>query len=142
MLLVVKVYLCDRIRIYSLSFKREAERWLSPCMPIMNQHIVPLFTMLLETGRAAVIHPTGTGKSFIDFKLCENNPDKTVCWLSPSEYIFEIQLENQKKATDGWEPENIHFYTYAWLMNFSENEIRQIQPDFLILDKFHRCGAE
>ena len=41
--------------------------------------------MLAETGKAAVIHPTGTGKSFIAFKLCEENPDKTVCWLSPSE---------------------------------------------------------
>lgn len=26
-------------------------------------------TMLRETGKAAVIHPTGTGKSFIGFKL-------------------------------------------------------------------------
>ena len=26
--------------------------------------------MLETTGKAAVIHPTGTGKSFIAFKLC------------------------------------------------------------------------
>jgi superfamily II DNA or RNA helicase len=32
-------------------------------------------TMLAETGKAAVIHPTGTGKSFIGFKLCEDHPD-------------------------------------------------------------------
>ena len=42
-------------------------------------------SMLSETGKAAIIHPTGTGKSFIGFKLCEDNPDKVVCWLSPSE---------------------------------------------------------
>lgn len=53
--------------------------------------------MLAETGKAAVIHPTGTGKSFIGFKLCEDNPDKTVCWLSPSDYIFRTQLENLKR---------------------------------------------
>ena len=41
--------------------------------------------MLTETGKAAVVHPTGTGKSFIGFKLCEDHPDKTVCCLSPSE---------------------------------------------------------
>lgn len=41
--------------------------------------------MLVETGCAAVIHPTGTGKSFIDFKLCEDFTNKLVCWLSPSE---------------------------------------------------------
>lgn len=44
--------------------------------------------MLSSTNKAAIIHPTGTGKSFIAFKLCEDFPDKTICWLSPSEYIF------------------------------------------------------
>ena len=43
--------------------------------------------MLLVANKAAIIHPTGTGKSFIGFKLCEENKDKTVCWLSPSEYL-------------------------------------------------------
>lgn len=47
--------------------------------------------------KAAIIHPTGTGKSFIGFKLCEDNPDKRICWLSPSEYIFITQIENVKK---------------------------------------------
>ena len=51
-------------------------------------------SMLAKTGKAAVVHPTGTGKSFIGFKLCEDHPDQTVCWLSPSEYIFQTQLEN------------------------------------------------
>ena len=41
--------------------------------------------MLAETGKAAVIHPTGTGKSFIGFKLCEDNSNKRILWLSPSE---------------------------------------------------------
>ena len=52
---------------------------------------------MLETGRAVVIHPTGTGKSFIGFKLCEDNPDKTVLWLSPSEYIY---LDNQRDMSE------------------------------------------
>ena len=41
--------------------------------------------LLDQTGKAAIIHPTGSGKSYIAFKLCEQNPDKSVCWLSPSE---------------------------------------------------------
>ena len=32
-------------------------------------------TMLAKKGRAAVIHPTGTGKSFIGLKLCADFPD-------------------------------------------------------------------
>ena len=62
--------------------------------------------MLQEKGRAAVIHPTGTGKSFIAFKLCEDNRDKTICWLSPSEYIFRTQLENLAAVSEDYKPEN------------------------------------
>ena len=98
--------------------------------------------MLNTKGKAAVIHPTGTGKSFIGFKLCENFPDKTVCWLSPSDYIFKTQLENLKNASGGYEPQNIKFFTYAKLMNMRVEEIAGITPDFIILDEFHRCGAE
>ncbi len=98
--------------------------------------------MLFETGKAAVIHPTGTGKSFIGFKLCSEYSEKSVCWLSPSEYIFKTQLENLKKATNGYVPENIIFFTYAKLMNLTEDELAEIAPDFIILDEFHRCGAQ
>ena len=96
--------------------------------------------MLSSTGKAAIIHPTGTGKSFIGFKLCEDNPDKKFLWLSPSEYIFKTQIEALKNAS-GYEPENIDFFTYAKLMNLSEVDISEIKPDFIILDEFHRCGA-
>ena len=100
------------------------------------------WNMLCETGKAAVIHPTGTGKSFIGFKLCEDHPDATVCWLSPSEYIFKTQLENLAAAADGYVPENLLFYTYAKLMNISEEELSEIRPNYIILDEFHRAGAE
>lgn len=99
-------------------------------------------SMLAETGKAAVIHPTGTGKSFIAFKLCEENPASVVCWLSPSEYIFQTQLENLKAAADGYEPGNIRFFTYARLMNMTGDELSQIQPDYIVLDEFHRAGAQ
>lgn len=98
-------------------------------------------SMLAETGKAAIIHPTGTGKSFIGFKYCEDFPEKTVCWLSPSEYIFKTQIENWK-AAGGEELENIKFYTYAKLMNMSENEIDEIKPDVVVCDEFHRAGAD
>lgn len=97
--------------------------------------------MLLETGKAAVVHPTGTGKSFIAFKLCEDFPQAAVCWLSPSAYIFKTQIENLE-AAGADVPENIQFFTYAKLMGMSETEIMEIQPDYIILDEFHRCGAE
>lgn len=98
-------------------------------------------TMLEETGKAAIIHPTGTGKSFIAFHLCEMHPNKAVCWLSPSAYIFQTQKENLV-AAGADVPDNIRFFTYARLMNLTEEELLAIRPDYIILDEFHRCGAE
>ena len=97
--------------------------------------------MLKDTKKAVIVHPTGTGKSFIAFKLCEDNPDKTICWLSPSEYIFSTQLENLYQATNGYKPNNIVFFTYAKLMGMSKEEIQAIHPDYIILDEYHRAGA-
>ncbi|MBQ9745341.1 MAG: Helicase associated domain protein [Clostridia bacterium] len=99
-------------------------------------------SMLRDCGKAAIVHPTGTGKSFIGFKLCEDFPESVVCWLSPSEYIFKTQIENLKAVSDGYAPENVKFFTYAKLMNMSEAELSEIAPDYIVLDEFHRCGAE
>ncbi len=120
-------------------------------------------SMFTHTQKACVVHPTGTGKSFIAFKLCEDNPDKRICWLSPSEYIYKTQLENLRKVMEVSAPihddldmagatdvskklksliNNITFCTYARLTCMTEDEIRALVPDYIILDEFHRCGAE
>jgi len=98
--------------------------------------------MMEDAGKAAIIHPTGTGKSFIAFKLAQQHPNKRICWLSPSEYIFKTQLENFRRVGDEEEAfENIEFVTYAKLMKSNEVYISTIKPDFIVLDEFHRCGA-
>lgn len=99
-------------------------------------------TLLGQKGKTAVIHPTGTGKSFIGFQLCLDHPESRICWLSPSEYIFQTQLENLKKVSGGWVPENILFFTYAKLMLMPTAELEEIKPDYIILDEFHRSGAQ
>ena len=99
-------------------------------------------SMIGETSMAAVIHPTGTGKSFIGFKLCEDNPESTVCWISPSEYIWQTQLDNLSETSDGWKPDNVTFITYAMLSRMSNDEMALLKPDYIILDEFHRCGAQ
>ena len=43
--------------------------------------------MLNDTGRAAIIHPTGTGKSYIAFALALAHPRKHFLWVAPNEYI-------------------------------------------------------
>ena len=101
--------------------------------------------MMEQYGKAAIVHPTGTGKSYIAFKLIEDNPEKVVIWLSPSEYIFKTQLESLKRNDPDFPLANVHFYTYAKLMCCTEGQLAEIaglQPSYIILDEFHRAGAE
>ena len=93
------------------------------------------------SGKAAVIHPTGTGKSFIGFKYAEDHPNRRVLWLTPSDYIVKTQLENLKNE-GGAELENVTFITYAKLMLMTDSELSSLLPDTVICDEYHRIGAE
>mgnify|MGYP000895896795 FL=1 len=100
--------------------------------------------MMEQYGKAAIVHPTGTGKSYIAFKLIEDNPEKVVIWLSPSEYIFKTQLESLKRNDPDFPLANIHFYTYAKLMCCTQAQLDEIaaqKPAYIIFDEFHRAGA-
>lgn len=101
--------------------------------------------MLEQYGKAAVVHPTGTGKSYIAFKLIEDHPDAAFLWLSPSEYIFRTQLENLQKQAPDFPLGNVHFVTYARLLFCTEEQLAEIaalHPAYIIMDEFHRAGAE
>ena len=101
--------------------------------------------MMQRYGKAAIVHPTGTGKSYIAFKLIEDHPEAAILWLSPSEYIFKTQLDSLKKQNADLLLANVSFYTYAKLMCCTEEQLAEIaaqQPSYIILDEFHRVGAE
>ena len=136
-----------------------------------NQHAYDMACHLLkERGRAAVIHPTGTGKSFIAFRLVLDNPKARFLWLSPSCYIVRTQLENLEKSLlpvcpvdeaekgsllpgspkkgvmqGGGMPleevlGNTEFMTYSQLA-LSVGSLSGKKLDYIVLDEFHRCGA-
>ena len=101
--------------------------------------------MLEQYGKAAVVHPTGTGKSYIAFKLIEDHPDAAFLWLSPSEYIFRTQLENLQKQAPDFPLGNVRFATYARLLFCTKEQLAEIaalHPAYIIMDEFHRAGAE
>ena len=101
--------------------------------------------MLARYGKAAVVHPTGTGKSYIAFKLIEDHPEAIFLWLSPSEYIFKTQLESLQKQEPNFPLENVRFYTYAKLLFCTEEQLAEIaalHPAYIIMDEFHRADAE
>lgn len=97
--------------------------------------------MLIEVGKVTVIHPTGTGKSCITFKSCEDYPQSHMLWCSPSRHIFGVHLENLKKS-EKFVFQNIRFYTYEKLVLMASKEITKLRPDYLILDELHHFDAE
>lgn len=99
-------------------------------------------TLLQKEKRAAVVHPTGTGKSMVAFYYAQLHPQLRFLWLSPSEYIVRTQLENVRKADPQADFSHVQFMTYARLMLLSPQAIAELAPDCIILDEFHRCGAE
>ena len=96
--------------------------------------------MMAKEGKAAIIHPTGTGKSFIAYAFIERNPNIRFLWLGPSDYIYYLQME-KLWLKQHVRFKNVVFYTYNRLM-WHDEEMEDIKPDFVILDEFHRAGAK
>lgn len=108
-----------------------------------NRQAYDAVTVMLEkASKAAVIHPTGTGKSFIAFKWIEEHAQERFVWLSPSEYIYHTQIENITHIEPDFPVWQITFLTYARLMMMTGEEMAALHPDGIILDEFHRCGAK
>ena len=66
-------------------------------------------------------------------------------WLSPSEYIFKTQIEGLQKQNPDFPLAKIHFFTYAKLMWCTPEQLAEIaalHPAYIIMDEFHRAGAE
>ncbi len=110
--------------------------------PHQEQAYQAVCRMLEQKGRAAIIHPTGTGKSYLAFKLIEDHPADSFLWLAPSEYIFRAQLENLQHSNPELKLEHVSFATYSRLLYFTQNELKRMQFTYLVLDEFHRCGSE
>jgi len=85
------------------------------------------------SNKTAVIQPTGTGKSYIIAKVVEDNKKKEILILSPSDLINE-----QMSKILGKELSNVQFMNYPTLMNYE----KELKKDIIVLDEFHRCGAE
>ncbi len=124
-----------------IAMAKEVEAVALELYPHNQKAYAAAMDSLRQSGKAAIVHPTGTGKSFIGFCLARQHPTDRVLWLTPSEYIVRTQLENLQRAS-GWQPGNIQFLTYAKLMTLVEEELDALDPKWIVLDEFHRCGAE
>ena len=93
---------------------------------------------------AAIVHATGTGKSFNALQLALDNKDKKIIYVVPYGSIIEHEKElieqNENVSLEKDFP-NLEFRTYQSFINMSKEEISKLDVDLLILDEFHHIGA-
>lgn len=82
--------------------------------------------------KTCICHPTGTGKSYIVAAVCQHF-DKVLI-LAPNIFVLKQQEEVLK-----WH-NNVSYMTYPGLMVNYHNI--QEQYDLIVLDEFHRAGAD
>ena len=114
----------------------------------LEPHNVEAYTQVKKIhekeNRAAVVHPTGTGKSYIGLKLIEDNEGKKVVYLAPSKSILhqikDDMIKNDIKFNNG-KQKTVERYTYHKLTRLLKSGKLKIKADIIILDEFHHCGA-
>lgn len=103
-----------------------------------NQFAYNKLNFSLQTNqKACVVQPTGTGKSYITAKFLEDNPDKSFLLLTSSNYIIEQFNTTFKNSFD-----NYTYIAYPSLLSNDFKTIKSKSYDYIVLDEFHRVGAE
>lgn len=92
----------------------------------------------------AILHATGTGKSYISLEFIHRHPDKKILFLtrynSIIEHLKEIISENQNINVPEY-LKNLTFMTYNSLVNMTKEELKNLDIDVMITDEFHHIGA-
>ena len=91
----------------------------------------------------SIVHATGTGKSYNALKLACDNKDKNILYIVPNnsikEHLKSILHNNDINVKNNFH--NLNFITYQSLIKMTDDEIKNIDIDLLILDEFHHIGA-
>ena len=90
-----------------------------------------------ESNRTCVIHPTGTGKSFISLKFLYDNRDKKCLFMCPTDAIVgQIKTHIEESGLSLNDFPNLDFCLYA-----SGEKVKNNKYDCIVFDEFHRMGA-
>lgn len=108
-----------------------------------NEQTYQNMVSMFETqNRVGVVQPTGTGKSFLYLKWIEDHPQDSFTILSPSTEIF-TQLQEYAEASGSPDLlKSVQMISYQALLKMTDEDARSIHPNKMILDEFHRTGAE
>lgn len=99
----------------------------------------------LETlNRAAVFHPTGTGKSCIAWKVVEAHPQTTFFWLVAGAQRLALRQAELTRYNGGTLPGNVRFCDCEKLAAATPEQWVQLgeqKPGCVVLDCYHELSA-
>lgn len=92
------------------------------------------------TKSAAIVHPTGTGKTYITMQLVKDHPNENVVVVAPTNAI--IDQYKKRFEENGIDDSNVTYLTYSKVMNMNEEDLGELHAGKIVLDEFHHCGAQ
>lgn len=99
----------------------------------------------LETlNRAAVFHPTGTGKSCIAWKVVEAHPQTTFFWLVAGAQRLALRQAELARYNGGTLPDNVRFCDCEKLAAATPEQwvrLGEQKPGCIVLDCYHELSA-
>lgn len=99
----------------------------------------------LETlNRAAVFHPTGTGKSCIAWKVVEAHPQTTFFWLVAGAQRLALRQAELTRYNGGTLPGNVRFCDCEKLAAATPEQwvrLEEQKPGCIVLDCYHELSA-
>ena len=99
----------------------------------------------LETlNRAAVFHPTGTGKSCIAWKVVEAHPQTTFFWLVAGAQRLALRQAELTRYNGGTLPGNVRFCDCEKLAAATPEQwvrLGEQKPGCIVLDGYHELSA-
>ena len=99
--------------------------------------------MFESEDKVAIVHATGTGKSFISLKWLYENRDKRCLFLAPTyEIIDQLEQHIKSQGLSVSDFPNLKCAIYPNFSRLSTDEINNLHFDNIVLDEFHRCGAQ
>lgn len=99
--------------------------------------------MFEQEDKVAIVHATGTGKSFISLKWLYENRNKRCLFLAPTyEIIDQLEQHIKSQGLSVSDFPNLKCAIYPNFSRLSTDEINNLHFDNIVLDEFHRCGAQ
>ncbi len=91
---------------------------------------------LLTYGKTCIVQVPNTGKTYVGLGIKEILQKRTVIVTATNDIAFQT-----KQVIEEYQIKDVQVVTYDKLIRMSEKELRDLNPELLLLDEAHHCEA-